>query len=287
MFGLGKKREFLLKLLCYGIILFSFSFIGWGFVWLGLLLVFALTIALHYNSTNWILKKLDLGPDLRSSEDIHLGPILERLSKKYEIQKPTLYKVKTPAPLVLGLGSRDKSVIAYSETFLNKLSSNEKEALLEIAIHKIESEFCKNIEFVTHLNSLILFIGSKLDLVIAFIIGLKRNKNINNQYYILFSRFSVVGIKIINYFYMNKKVFLNFDTVTYQNNPHLVLALNKTLIYSPLEKKSVPPLLCPFNFCNFPSYVSWHRHFEVQPNIETRLNNFQKDRNLMLQSLTI
>lgn len=287
MFGLGKKREFLLKLLCYGIILFGLSFAGWAFLWLGLLLVLTVSITLHYNSTQWILKKLDLGPDTQSSEDIHLVPIVEQLAKKYEINKPTLYKVKTPSPLVIGLGSRDSSYIAYSEPFLNKLSTSEKEALLEIAVHKIESEFCRNIEFVIHLNSLILFIGSKLDLVIAFIVGLKRNKKTETQHYILFSRFSMLAIRLVNHFYMNKKVFVKFDDITYQNNPHLALALNKTLIYSPLEKKSVPPLLCPFNFCNFPRYVHWHRYFEVQPEIESRLNNFQSDRNLMLQSLSI
>ena len=287
MFGLGKKREFLLKLACYGIILFGLSFAGWAFLWLGLLLLLTVSITLYYNSTSWILKKLDLGPETQASEDIHLVPILEQLAKKYEIKKPTLYKVKTPSPLVLGLGSRDSSAIAYSEPFLNKLSTSEKEALLEIAVHKIESEFCKNIEFVTHLNSLILFVGSKLDLIIAFIIGLKRNKKTETQHYILFSRFSMMGIRAINYFYMNRKVFAKFDDITYQINPHLVLALNKTLIYSPLEKKSVNPLLTPFNFCNFPRYVQWHRYFEIQPEIENRLNSFQSDRNLMLQSLSI
>lgn len=287
MFGLGKKREFLLKLFCGGFLLVGLSFVSWGYSWVGLFAIFILSLALHYKSTHWILKKLDLGPEPTSIDDIHLTPVLGRLAKKYEVNMPKLYRTKTPAPLVLGLGHRDDSIIAYSEPFFNKLSSSEKEALLEIAFQKIESEFCRNIEFVTHLNSMILFVGSKLDLVIAFVIGLKRNKNIESQHYVIFSRFSLVAIRLINYFYMNAKVFQRFDESTYQNNPHLALALNKTLIYSPLEKKSVDPLLCPFNFCNFPRYVHWHRHLEIQPDIESRLSGFQKDRNLMLQSLTI
>lgn len=287
MFGLGKKREFLLKLFCGGLLIVGLSFVSWGYAWIGLFAIFILSLALHYNSTYWILKKLDLGPEPTSIDDIHLSPVLGRLAKKYEVNTPQLYRTKIPAPLVLGLGHRDASIIAYSEPFFNKLSPAEKEALLEIAFQKIESEFCHNIEFVTHLNSLILFIGSKMDLVIAFVIGLKRNKNIESQHYVIFSRFSLVAIRLINYFYMNTKVFQRFDESTYQNNPHLALALNKTLIYSPLEKKSVDPLLCPFNFCNFPRYVLWHRHLEIQPDIESRLSDFQKDKNLMLQSLTI
>lgn len=287
MFGLGKKREFLLKLLCGGIFIFLLSFVSWGYAWAGIIVIASLSLALHYKSTDWILHKLDLGPEPRAIDDIHLTPVLERLAKKYEISVPKIYRTNTPAPLVLGLGHKDNCVIAYSGPFFNKLSLSEKEALLEIACNKIESEFCRNIEFVTHLNSLILNIGSKMDLVIAFVIGLKRNKNIESHHYILFSRLSVSLIRVINYFYMNKKVFHKFDVNTYQSNPHLALALNKTLIYSPLEKKAVNSLLCPFNFCNFPRYVPWHKHFEMQPSIENRLNGFQKDRNLMLQSLTI
>jgi hypothetical protein len=287
MLGLGKKREFLLKLLCGGLLLFGLSLVSWGLIWVGLVFILVISIALHYNSTRWILKKLDLGPEAHNSDDVHISPIIKALANKYEITKPLIYKTKTPGPLVLGLGSKEASVIAISEPFFNKLTLNEKEALLEIAIHKIETEFCKNIEFVTHLNSLILFIGSKLDLVIAFAIGLKRNKNVETYHYVLFTRFSVFIIRIINYFYMNKKIFSKFDEITYQNNSHLVLALNKTLIYSPLEKKTINPLLCPFNFCNLPRYVSWHKHLEIQPDIETRLFDLQKDKNLMLESLTI
>lgn len=287
MFGLAKKREFLLKLVCYGVLLFALSFTNWIFICCGLALMLIVAVTLHYQSTNLILNKLDVGPNSTPSEDIHLAPILERLTQKYEIKKPTVYKTNTPSPLVLGLGDKNSGIIAYSQPFFDKLSSNEKEALLEIAIHKIESEFCKNIEFVTHLNSLLLFIGSKLDLIIAFIVGLKRNKDIQGQHYIFFSRISMVFLRVINYVYMNPKFFKQFDEITYQNNHHLSIALSKTLIYSPLEKKSINPLLCPFNFCNFPRYVYWQRHFEIQPQIETRLKNFQKSKNLMLQSLTI
>ncbi len=287
MFGLGKKRDFLLKLLGSGVFLFGLSYVSWGYTWLGLLGLFFMSVAMHYRSTYWLLKKLDLGPVLKEVDDVHLSPVLDRLAKKYEIRKPKIFKTKTPSPLVLGLGHKEDSIIAYSEPFFNKLSLSEKEALLEIAFMKIETEFSRNLEFVTHLNSLLLFVGSKMDLVIAFIIGLKRNKNTPNQHYVIFARLSVLAIRTINFLYMNQKVFYRFDESVYHSNPHLALALNKTLIYSPLEKKSVNPLLGPFNFCNFPRYVNWHKYLEIQPDIETRLSGFQKDRNLMLQSLTI
>ncbi len=287
MLGLGKRREFLLKLLICGLFLILLSLISWAMVWFGVLIIATLSIFLNYYSTQLILKKLDLGPEDQSRDDVHITPILERLSKKYEIERPALYKTKSPSPLVLALGSKDMGVICISEIFFKKLSQPEKESLLELAVIKIESEFCKNTEFIVHINSLILFIGSRLDLVIAIIIGLKKNKNIDTHHYILFSRFSLIFIRVINYFYMNKKIFLKFDEITYQNNSHLILALNKTSIYSPLEKKSTHPLLSAFNFCNFPRYVNWHKHLDVQPVIDERSHELQKDKNLMLESLTI
>lgn len=287
MLGLGKRREFLLKFLISGLFLLLLSLISWAMVWFGVLIIGVLSILLNYYSTYWILKKLDLSPEDQSRDDIYITPILERLSKKYEIEKPLLYKTKSPSPLVLSLGSKEMSMICISEIFFKKLSQPEKESLLELAIIKIESEFCKNTEFIVHVNSLILFIGSRLDLIIALIIGLKKNKNIDTHHYILFSRISMILIRLINYFYMNKKIFLKFDEITYQNNTHLILALNKTSIYSPLEKKSTHPLLSPFNFCNFPRYVNWHKHLDVQPTINERTHSLQKDKNLMLESLTI
>ncbi len=287
MLGLGKRREFLLKLLISGFFLISLSIVSWAMVWFGVLMIATVSILLHYYSTQWILSKLDLGPDAINKDDVHISPVLERLAKKYEIQKPSLYKSKSPTPLVMGLGSKESSVICISELFFNKLSQEEKESLLELAVIKIESEFCKNTEFIVHINSVILFIGSRLDLVIAIIVGLKKNKNINTHHYIFFSRISLILIRAINYFYMNEKTFLKFDETTYQNNTHLILALNKTWIYSPLEKKSTHPLLSPFNFCNFPRYVNWHKHLEVQPAIDFRTHDLQKDKNLMLESLTI
>ncbi len=222
MFGLGKKRDFLLKLFSSGILLFGLSFTNWIFTIGALVVLIGFFLLLHYQSTNWLIGKLDLGPNSRPFEDIHLAPMLDRLTIKYEINKPALYRVQIPSPLVIGLGDKSSSAIVYSQPFFDKLSLNEKEALLEIAIYKIESEFCKNIEFVTHLNSLILFFGSKLDLLIAFIIGLKRNKKIESQHYIIFSRFSMLFLRLINYFYMDQKFFKQFDetlirtTLTYQ-----------------------------------------------------------------------
>lgn len=287
MLGLGKRREFTLKLIVGLIFLFTLSLIGWGAIWVGVLTLASTSFFLKHRSTSLVLKKLDLGPDSRPSDDLTITPMLENLAKKYEIAKPLLYKTKRPSPMVVGLGSKENPIIALSEPYFSKLSSNEKEALLELAVLKIESEFCKNTEFITLLNLGILFVGSRLDLIIALIIGLKKKKNIDTHHYILFSRFSLFFMRLINYFYMNPKLFNKFDETTYQNNTHLILALHKTLIYAPLEKKSTHPLLNPFNFCNFPRYVNWHKYLEVQPSIDSRLIELQKDKNLMLESLTI
>lgn len=287
MFGLGQRREFIFKFVIFGAFLMLLSFISWSMVWLGVLLIGLTSLFLNYYSTKLILKKLDLGPEVLCREDSIISPILERLSKKYDIQKPVLYKSKSLSPLVLAIGSKKHGVICIGELFFNKLTVQEKESLLELAVIKIESDFCKNTEFIIHVNSLILFVGSKMDLLIAFIIGLKKSKSNDAQHYILFSRLSLVLIRLINYFYVNTNTFLKFDEIAYQNNTHFILALNKTWIYAPLEKKSINPLLSPLNFCNFPRYVGWHKQLEVQPSIDLRSFHLQKDKNLMLESLTI
>lgn len=287
MLGIGKRREFLLKLLCITIFLAALSFTGSNALWLGVLFVLVVGAVLNLKSTDWIIKKLDLRPEAVLADDLLIKARVDELAKKYEIKIPRIYIVKQIAPLVLAVGDSRYSFLVVSKGFFDKLSLKEKDALLELSITKIESGFCKNIEFVTHLNSTLLYIGSKLDLVIALITGIKKNKTVETQHYILFSRIAMVFVRSINYFYMNEKVFYNFDTTAFQNNKYLLLALNKTALFSPLEKKSFSPLLNPFNFCNFPRYVKWQKHLEAQPSIESRLATLQNDQKLMLESLTI
>ena len=289
MLELIKWREFFLKIFVFLTLLLIFNQFNWMGTSIGLITLVMTGLYLRYNSTKWLLSWLDLGPEVLHVDKFMLRKNVLSLSKKYDIPPPSIYKLNVTTPIVLGLGSKNSSYILVSKAFFEKLSEEERNALLELTIAKIESNFFKNIEFVTLIHFFILGIGAKIDLFLAFLVGLKRKKQRGNRFYIIFARISVFIIRTINYyyFYTNQKVLLKFDEQTYQNNPHILLALKKAQIYSPFKQTIFDPLFTPFNFANIPHYVPWHRHFKVYPDIEQRIYFMQQDKNLALESLAI
>lgn len=281
-----KHYEFSLKLLVSFAIAGGAFFISWsGFIFS----LFALTVfwlLYRRNSTAWILKTLDLGPDSAENDLLSLTQQAQHLAQKYGMASPKVYRIQHPLPVVLGLGTAKKPILVVSAHFFDKLTSSERLALLEMAIYKIECNFARYIEFITLFNLAMIQIGSKMDFLIVLITGIKNKKNHNNRNYILFSRIFALLIYTINSIYIRASFFLKVDEAIYHNNAALLLALKKTELYTPTEFKSIEPLLSPFNFANFPTQSKLEKRFQKQPSLKQRIEFLQKDKNLMMESLT-
>lgn len=281
-----KHYEFSLKLL-FTLATASVSFfLGWsGFIFA----LFALTVFwlfYRHNSTQWILHSLDLGPDAAENDSLTLTQQAQHLAQKYRMTTPKVYRISHPLPIVLGLGSTENPILVVGAQFFEKLSPSERLAALELAIYKIESNFTRYIEFITLFNLALINIGSKMDFLIVLITGIKNKKNHKNRNYILFSRLFSLVIFAINSIYLRTSFFLQVDETIYHSNPSLLLALKKAELYTPQDYKSFEPLLSPFNFSNIPTQSKLEKRFQKQPSLKQRIEFLQKDKNLMMESLT-
>ncbi|MCO5114604.1 MAG: hypothetical protein M9899_10595 [Bdellovibrionaceae bacterium] len=282
----NKHYEFSLKLFVTLAIAAAAFVMSWSSF---IFALFALTVfwgLYSRNSTRWLLRTLDLGPESEENDLLSLTQQAQHLAQKYGISTPKIYRIQHPLPVVLGLGSARSPILVVSAHFFDKLSPSERLALLEVAIYKIECNFTRYTEFITLFNLALIEIGSKMDFLIVLITGIKNKKNHNRRNYILFSRLFAILIYTINSIYVRTSFFLKVDEAVYHNNPSLLLALKKTELYTPTEFKSMEPLLSPFNFSNFATQSNLEKRFQKQPSLKQRVEFLQKDKNLMMESLT-
>lgn len=281
-----RHYEISLKLLLSLGALALFCLVGWSGFFVGLFVISLFWFFYSRRSTRWLLKRLDLGPDAPSNATVMLNKQAEQIAQKYQMPTPKIYRIEKSIPLVMGFGNAQNPIIVISQNFYDKLSLAEKNSLLEMALYKIESGYTKNIEFATLLNLAIIDTGSKLDLLLALITGLKNKKNHGNRNYLVFARLFGLGARLINSVYIRKSFFFKVDDVLFQTNPYLLLTFKKAQLYTPKDTDSVEPLLCAFNFCNLPVLTKWERRFQRQPEFNERIETLQKEKNLMVESLT-
>lgn len=281
-----KYHEFSLKLFFTLITVGVSFFLGWSGFFIGLFAIMLFWFFYYQNSTQWLLNSLDLGPNSAQNDLLVLNNQAEHLAKKYHMPSPKIYRIQHPLPVVMGFGTAKNPILIVSQNFFEKLTTSERLALLEVAIYKIECHFSRYLEFITLFNLALINIGSKMDFFIVLITGIKNKKNHNNRNYIFFSRIVSLFIVAINAIYIRKSFFFKTDEAIYHTNPSLLLALKKAELYTPREMTTLEPLLSSFNFANLYTASKLEKRFQKQPSLKQRIEFLQKDKNLMMESLT-